>query len=217
MQTTAGSSAGGRMTPANVAKDYEGLKGLTDVAVGCGFLAGAGATATLAPFGWLATFGPLVGVLVLTLVLAWAHRRYESTVGRATSTTFTGRSAVEVVGVLVGWAALLVATGIDIFESWPVILLPIAAAALILGVGVLSLRHVGLTPVHLVACGGLVLVGLMPLLAPVPEGLPRVLIGSVAVGLALVATGFTDHGRLMAAVRGRRGMGHGAEDGVVAP
>lgn len=193
------------MTPANVAQDYEGLKGLNDVAVGAGFLAGVLAALVLAPTGWAAPFALIIGVLVLTMLLSWGERYYRNRVGAATSVRFTGRSAREVGLMLLTAAAWLLALGVDALEPGvPVLLLPALAAATIYLLARQTLRHVGLTPLHLVACLGLVLVALLPLVVTLEDGLTRALVSCAAVGVALVLTGLADHGRLMAALRGRR-------------
>lgn len=191
------------MTPTNVAKDYEGLKGLNDVAVGSGFLSGVLAALALAPTGWAAPFAPIVGVLVMTMLIRWGEGYYRDRVGAATSLRFTGRSAREAVLMLLTAAAWLVALGVDAFEpSAPVLLLPLVVGATIYLLGRQTLRHVGLTRVHLAACLGLVLVALLPLVLDPQDGSVRVLVSCAAVGVALLLTGLVDHRRLMSAVRG---------------
>lgn len=192
------------MTPTNVAKDYEGLKGLNDVAIGAGFLAGVLAALAL-PTGWGATSAPVIGVLVLAVLSSWGEGYYRDQVGAATSLRFTGRSAREVGLMLLVSAAWLVALGMDAFEpDLPVLLLPLVVAATIYLLGRQTLRHVGLTTVHLAVCLALVVAALLPLVATLDDGLTRVLLSCAVVGVALLATGLTDHLRLMTAVRGRR-------------
>lgn len=166
-RSTVDQQGGRTMTPANMAKDFEGLKGLADIAIGASFLAGALAALVLAPTGAL---------IVLT------------------------------------WLLWLVAFGVDALEPGvPVLLLPALAAGTIYLLARQTLRHVGLTPVHLLACLGLILVALLPLVVTLEDGLTRALVSCAAVGVALVLTGLADHRRLMAALRGRRSAaGEGA-------
>lgn len=203
----------GVMTPENVARDYEGLKGLSDVALGLGFLTAVLVALATQPWGWGPIVAPLAGVLVLQLMLDWSKRRYARTVGSARSSTFTGRSLVEVVGFLVVVPALLVALGVDLLErTIPLLFFPAVWAVLLVLVMRRSLAHVGLTPVHLAAVGVMALAALAPLALPLDGALARAAVGCGAVGLALLATGLTDHRRLMQAV-GARSAGSGGGQG----
>lgn len=170
------------------------------------------AALALVPTGWAAAFAPFIGVLVLTILLDRAERFYRDRVGVATSLHFTGRSPQELGLMVLAAVVWIAALGVDAFEpDVPLLLLPLVAAATIYLVGRQTLRHVGMTPVHLAACLGLVLVALLPLVVGLDDGLTRVLLSCTVVGVAFLATGLTDHLRLMAAVRAwRAAAGEGA-------
>lgn len=211
-RSTVDQQGGRTMTPANMAKDFEGLKGLTDIAIGASFLAGALAALVLAPTGWAAPIAPVIGVLVLILAEGRAERFYRDRVGSATSVRFAGSSPREFALIVLTWLLWLVAFGVDALEPGvPVLILPALAAGTIYLLARQTLRHVGLTPVHVLACLGLILVALLPLVVTPEDGLTRALVSCAAVGVALVLTGLADHRRLMAALRGRRSAaGEGA-------
>ena len=165
-----------------VAREYDALMGLSNVAMGLGCLLAAitGQTAT-----WLA-----LGALLSGASASWYVRRY----GRVRGTS--ARNSLIFAGAMAVVVVLLLGFVLDRWLRGPV-LLTLVAVAVSFAVGqLLLLRRTGLTPVHWAVYALVLLAAFGPLLGA-PRGsaaLPYVL---TAAGLAMIVLGVVDHQRLV--------------------
>jgi hypothetical protein len=164
-----------------LAREYDGLMGLSYVALGLGFLYAA---VTDQP-----AIGIALGAAFSALAVTWYVRRFggvKPRSGRATR-LFAG-AMIAVVVILIGY----------LLDRWlsPPVSLSVLAVALVLGGGqFLTLRRIGLTPIHWIVYGLLVIAAFGPLLGLGVGGLFSTYALTVT-GVALVVVGIVDHRRL---------------------
>jgi len=167
---------------AAVAADYEQLQGLITATTGGGLVLLALGSST-----WAAITCAL-GVAVWTSY-------YQARFGRAVSRRSAARSIVSVLAALIVCIAGFVVDGL---LSWPVLLLPLAAALCLLLLFRSGYRHVGVGPVHWVALGLVVLSAFAPLAGLAVLGART---GMLSLGLGMLLIGVADHVRLVRSMK----------------
>ncbi len=165
-----------------LAQEYDGLMGLSYIALGLGFLYAA---VTDQP-----AIGIALGAAFSGLATSWYVRRFGGVKPRP------GRSSRLFAGAMIAVVILIVAFVLDRWLTPPVSL-SILAMVLVLGGGqFLTLRRVGLTPIHWVVYGLLAIAALGPLVGLGVGGLTSTYVLTV-IGIALIVVGFVDHRRLV--------------------
>ena len=167
---------------AAVAADYEVLQGLITAATGAGLLVWA--------FG-SSTWATIVMALGVAVGVGYYQKRFGKAVSRHSAILTV---AFALVAVVVGSAAY----GVDRTLGLPVLVLPLAAAVLMLVGFLWGYRHVGVEPAHWVALGLVAVSAFVPLVGL--DGL-RERTGLLSLGAALVLIGLVDHARLVRSMK----------------
>lgn len=166
-----------------LAQEYDGLMGLGYVALGVGFVFAAAISQP--------AVGIALGAVFCALSAPWYARRYGWVRPRPE------RTRRLLVGAVVAVLIVLVGYLVDVWLSPPVSASLLAVAVVLGGGQFLTLRRVGLTTIHWVVYGLLVLAAFAPLVGVAPVDLFSSY-ALVVTGIALIVVGVVDHRRLVA-------------------